>query len=183
MSARIVVFDLETTGLNVKTNEIISVSMRVLDTDDRFDEFVRPRKLPIPHAVSVLTGISSRYLTTKDRWETVGSKLCDWLERDVIKGTVGPFTITFVGHNVRRILNHTLLTKTDSLQKCSYNIAEFHYSQIANVNHVFALTKSSILPNFFQHKESERVKEICKIRHHTCVLCGNTYCDFFAHSC
>ena len=64
MSCDFVVFDLETTGLSPRFNEIIQIAGTRLQgggvrTGEHFSTFVRP-ELPIPSFITALTGISHR---------------------------------------------------------------------------------------------------------------------------
>lgn len=58
---RFICFDLETTGLSVKTAEIIEISpikMEDWEMSDCFNTFVKPSK-PIPYEITELTGITN----------------------------------------------------------------------------------------------------------------------------
>lgn len=98
---RTLVFDLETTGLSVANADIISLAVRVLETDQSFHELVRPSRLPLPRQITRVTGITTEELRRKSRWTTVGKRVCWWLTHTVLRRRTDT-KITLVGHNCRR---------------------------------------------------------------------------------
>ena len=75
----LVIFDLETTGLDLVKDRIIQISyIKLLPNGDelRGNELVNPEK-PIPEEVVALTGISNEDVKDKPSFKQLGQKLCD----------------------------------------------------------------------------------------------------------
>ena len=75
----LVIFDLETTGLDLVKDRIIQISyIKLLPNGDelRGNELVNPEK-PIPEEVVALTGISNEDVKDKPTFKQLGQKLCD----------------------------------------------------------------------------------------------------------
>ncbi|KAK3255207.1 hypothetical protein CYMTET_35680 [Cymbomonas tetramitiformis] len=101
MRVRTVVFDLETSGLSTNHCDIISLAMRVLETDEHFYEVVRPPRLPVPRKICELTGLTNEELRTKARWPHVGARMCAWLRCAVLMNK-DDVHLVLTGHNCRR---------------------------------------------------------------------------------
>ncbi|KAK3288656.1 hypothetical protein CYMTET_3874 [Cymbomonas tetramitiformis] len=98
---RTLVFDLETTGLSVANASIISLAIRILETNQSLHELVRPPRLPIPRQITNVTGITTECLRKKATWATVGRRVCWWLTHTVLRNRTDA-KITLVGHNCRK---------------------------------------------------------------------------------
>lgn len=88
-----VYFDLETTGLDIPTCKIVSIS--AICKDDAFHAFVNPC-IPIPLEASRIHGIYDAEVAECETWETVGPRFMHW----VLK-VAGP-TPVFVAYNCYR---------------------------------------------------------------------------------
>lgn len=86
-----VAFDLETTGLNPETDQIIEIgALKVKDGKvvDRFMEFVKPDQ-PITDTITDITGITNEMLATARETEHIVHAFMEFCEDDVL-----------VGHNI-----------------------------------------------------------------------------------
>lgn len=94
----ILFFDLETTGLNKLTNEIINIAAAVYDEKldkiiDTFDRYIKPEN-PIPYNICVLTGITNSMVKDCDGENLVLQDFMNWLAK---------YNCTLlVGHNIKR---------------------------------------------------------------------------------
>jgi len=85
------VIDLETTGLNARSERITEIAVYIYDGKkiiDHYETLVNPEKR-ISHQITALTGIDNRMVNDAPRFHEVA--------RDIIKLTEG---MTIVGHNV-----------------------------------------------------------------------------------
>ena len=86
-----IAFDLETTGLNPMTNEIIEIGalkVRNGKVSERFMEFIKPTELISP-AITDLTGISNDMVRSARTARSVISDFVDFCEDDIL-----------IGHNI-----------------------------------------------------------------------------------
>lgn len=72
----LVVFDVETTGLNCDTCNIISVSASC--NGKKFNSFVNPLK-PIPEQATAVNGITDADVANAPTWATVGKDFLHWI--------------------------------------------------------------------------------------------------------
>ena len=71
-----VYFDLETTGLDIPTCKIVSIS--AICKDDAFHAFVNP-SMPIPVEASRIHGIYDAEVAECETWKTVGPRFMHWV--------------------------------------------------------------------------------------------------------
>lgn len=86
-----VAFDLETTGLNPETDQIIEIgALKVKDGKviDRFMEFVKPDK-PISHAITEITGITNEMVEDARNTESIIRDFIEFCEDYIL-----------IGHNI-----------------------------------------------------------------------------------
>lgn len=93
-----IIFDLETTGLDVKTEEIVSIAFKDVKSDEEYYEEVRPSK-QMNNFVVKIHGLTNEHLATKPPWKVVGPRAWDWLRS---RQTKPGQRIILVGHNAKR---------------------------------------------------------------------------------
>ena len=94
----ILFFDLETTGLNKLTNEIINIASVVYDEQydkviDKFDQYIKP-EIPIPYNICMLTGITNDRVKLCQGENLVLQDFMNWLNKYNCN--------LLVGHNIKR---------------------------------------------------------------------------------
>eukprot|EP00854_Cymbomonas_tetramitiformis_P027179 gene27179-33454_t len=178
MTARTIVIDLETTGLDTKKAEIISIAARLFGSDEMFSEFVRPTKLPISIHVAKLTRISSNFLATKDMWSLVGTKFCEWIQDKVLEHKKH-LTLRMMGHNIRRFDMPILLRHLEALP-CKNPITikrlqvldtlpllKYVYPGMKSYRQTFVYEKLFEHPPSLAHSAAGDVNALCKILSHS----------------
>lgn len=123
MGKTIVVFDIETTGLNPDTDQIIELgAVKIEDGNivEKFSTFVKPT-IPIPFEVVRLTGIDDSMVEDAPPVELVIKEFYDWTRGAIISGhNIIGFDIKFIkreGENVGLDFdNPTIDTLTEARQ-------------------------------------------------------------------
>ena len=106
----VVVYDLETTGVNPKNANIVEIAAQRLDTKgdkiDDYDQLVKPPDGYIPQDSTDVHGISEEDVKDKPSIKTVLPKFCEFIENSIL-----------VGHNIlqydNRILERDLIEHPD----------------------------------------------------------------------
>ena len=88
------VFDLESTGLRVESNRVLSVAASCRGKE--FSSFVNPC-MRIPHEATKVNGISDDDVKNEPKWDVVGPRLWAWLEERRIEADA--HTVVLVAHN------------------------------------------------------------------------------------
>ena len=88
------VADLETSGIRVENNRILSVAASCRGKE--FSSFVNPC-MRIPPAATKVNGISDDDVKDSPKWDVVGPRLWAWLEERRIEA--GAHTVVLVAHN------------------------------------------------------------------------------------
>ena len=100
-----IAFDLETTGLNVETDEIIEIgALKVRDGKvyDRFIEFVKPTK-PIGAITTGITGITNEMVSGARNTETIIREFLQFCEKDILIGHNIMFDYKFIKMYARKL--------------------------------------------------------------------------------
>ncbi len=98
MGPRYVALDLETTGLDADTNEIIEVGAIAFDLDETLGEFqtlVRPYRSP-PYQIERLTGISAAELEVAPHFAAIAGDLRKFIDTAAIVGQNPAFDLAFL---------------------------------------------------------------------------------------
>lgn len=85
---RFICFDLETTGLSVKTAEIIEISaikMEDWEMSDCFNTFVKPSK-PIPYEITELTGITNADVANAPEISEILPEFLKFIDDEILLG-------------------------------------------------------------------------------------------------
>jgi DNA polymerase-3 subunit alpha (Gram-positive type) len=101
------VFDLETTGLNGHSNEIIEIGAIKLSGSrivDKYSAFVKPER-KIPKKITELTGISSDMVENAQSIEEVLPKFLEFIGDSTLVAHNAPFDMSFIVRETKRILN------------------------------------------------------------------------------
>ena len=109
-SKRVVVLDLETTGLSPhrhKITEVAGVKFQNGVIVDSFQTFVNP-EVPIPRFITKLTGITDEMVSGKPTIKDVLPKLKEFLGDDPIVGHNISFDYRFLNHNFKIYLGEDL---------------------------------------------------------------------------
>lgn len=93
----VIIFDLETSGLNPYHDDIIEIGAKLLKEDSSFQMLVQPKSgRPVSKKITEITGITNRDLRTDGKpWENAYSEFYNWF----FENTKDKETITLVSHN------------------------------------------------------------------------------------
>lgn len=103
--------DLETTGLNVNTAEIIEISatkVRNFETVDNFSSFIKPSN-PIPKMITSITGITNDDVANAPQIDDVIDNIIEFIGSDVL-----------LGHNIARY-DLPILRRICCERNCSFD--------------------------------------------------------------
>jgi DNA polymerase III alpha subunit (gram-positive type) len=117
----VIIFDLETSGLNPYHDDIIEIGAKILQGDSSFQMLVKPKSgRPVSKKITQITGITNRDLRTNGQaWGQAYQEFYNWF----FENTKDKENITLVSHNgdtfdfvfFRRMLNDlsTLVDKVN----------------------------------------------------------------------
>jgi len=93
----IIIFDLETSGLNPYHDDIIEIGAKILNEDSSFQKLVQPKSnRPISKKITQITGITNQMLRKEGSpWLSVYSEFYNWF----IENTKDQDNISVVSHN------------------------------------------------------------------------------------
>lgn len=93
----VIVFDLETSGLNPYHDDIIEIGAKFLQEDLSFQMLVQPKSgRPVSKKITEITGITNKILRDEGKsWENAYSEFYNWF----FENTKDKETITLVSHN------------------------------------------------------------------------------------
>ena len=93
----VIIFDLETSGLNPYHDDIIEIGAKVFQEDNSFQMLLKPKSgRPISKKITEITGITNRDLRTNGQdWKNAYSEFYNWF----FEATKGKENITIVSHN------------------------------------------------------------------------------------
>lgn len=131
------VFDLETTGLNVNTCEIIeigAIKVRNGNIVDKFSSFVKPT-LSVPSEVTVLTGICDEMLVDAPKIEEIINDFIDFIGNDIILGhNIAAYDSTIIYDICENLnMNHFANNMLDTLQyvrHCKINVPNYNLTTL-----------------------------------------------------
>jgi len=114
-----VVFDIETTGLNSHTNEIIeigAVKIKAGRIVDRYSQLINPGR-PIPYHITEITSITDEQVANEPKIDEVIGKFVDFIGDAVLVAHNAPFDIGFIKRDIKKYLNIDLQCSViDTLQ-------------------------------------------------------------------
>lgn len=112
-----VVFDLETTGIGAKSNQIIEVGAVKIQNrtiTDRYSTFVNPYR-PIPFHITQLTSIDDSMVKEAPGIETVLPEFIQWCDDAVMVAHNASFDIGFVTQKAKELNMETNFTVIDTV--------------------------------------------------------------------
>lgn len=98
----VIIFDLETSGLNPYHDDIIEIGAKVYNSDNSFQALLKPKSnKAISRKITDITGISNKMLKEEGRpWLTVYSEFYNWLyEATNSENLAEGEKVTIVSHN------------------------------------------------------------------------------------
>ena len=114
-----VVFDIETTGLNSHTNEIIeigAVKIKAGRIVDRYSQLINPER-PIPYHITEITSITDEQVANEPKIDEVIGKFVDFIGDAVLVAHNAPFDMGFIKRDIKKYLNIDLQSSViDTLQ-------------------------------------------------------------------
>ena len=114
-----VVFDIETTGLNSHTNEIIeigAVKIKAGRIVDRYSQLINPER-PIPYHITEITSITDEQVANEPKIDEVIGKFVDFVGDAVLVAHNAPFDMGFIKRDIKKYLNIDLQSSViDTLQ-------------------------------------------------------------------
>ena len=114
-----VVFDIETTGLNSHTNEIIeigAVKIKAGRIVDRYSQLINPGR-PIPYHITEITSITNEQVANEPKIDKVIGKFVDFIGDAVLVAHNAPFDMGFIKRDIKKYLNIDLQSSViDTLQ-------------------------------------------------------------------
>lgn len=102
-----VVFDIETTGLNSHTNEIIeigAVKIKAGRIVDRYSQLINPGR-PIPYHITEITSITDEQVANEPKINEVIGKFVDFIGDAVLVAHNAPFDMGFIKRDIKKYLN------------------------------------------------------------------------------
>ena len=102
-----VVFDIETTGLNSHTNEIIeigAVKIKAGRIVDRYSQLINPGR-PIPYHITEITSITDEQVANEPKIDEVIGKFVDFVGDAVLVAHNAPFDMGFIKREIKKYLN------------------------------------------------------------------------------
>ena len=103
------IIDLETTGLDPHSDEIIEIAcvkFRNFKEIDRFTSLVHPER-PIPSFITIHTGISNEMVASAPRFADITDNIISFLHDDIIIGHNVHFDINFLYDNLLKTADYT----------------------------------------------------------------------------
>ena len=138
--SRFVVFDIETTGLNPATDEIIEISaIKVRDNviEDTFSYLIKPNN-EIPYFITELTKITNEMVENALSIEEVLPRFIDFIEDEILVGHNVNFDINFIYDNLGE-LNIPPITNdfVDTLRISRRLIPELKHHKLSDLANYF----------------------------------------------
>ena len=102
-----VVFDIETTGLNSHTNEIIeigAVKIKAGRIVDRYSQLINPGR-PIPYHITEITSITDEQVANEPKINEVIGKFVDFVGDAVLVAHNAPFDMGFIKRDIKKYLS------------------------------------------------------------------------------
>ena len=102
-----VVFDIETTGLNSHTNEIIEIGAVKIKSGrivDRYSQLINPGR-PIPYHITEITSITDEQVANEPKINEVIGKFVDFVGDAVLVAHNAPFDMGFIKRDIKKYLN------------------------------------------------------------------------------
>lgn len=140
-----VVFDIETTGLDSLSNEIIEIGAlkvsegKVVDT---FDHLIKPTT-PINDFITNLTGITNEMVEHAESVEEVLDKFINFIGDNILMGHNVNFDINFVYDHAEKYNNYNLTNDfVDTLRLARKLLPELHHHRLSDLADYYGIDKT-----------------------------------------
>lgn len=139
-----IVFDIETTGLSNKWDEIIEISaIKIKDgiPSDDFNSLIKPEN-PISEFITELTGISNDMVSTAPLIKDVLPKFLDFVGNSILVGHNVNFDINFVYNACAKHLNGSLLSNdfVDTLKLSRHLLPDLDSHRLKDISEALGIT-------------------------------------------
>ncbi len=155
----IVVFDIETTGLNFDSDritEIGAVKLRGLEIVEEFQTFVDP-EMPIPANITELTGITDEMVKGAKTQREAVSEFMEFVGKAVLVAHNADFDTTFIRNACARYEIPGEIRYVDSLKLCRAALPHLKNHKLDTV------AKEYKLGDFNHHRAIDDAKMLCAI--------------------
>ena len=140
-----VVFDIETTGLDSLSNEIIEIgALKVKDGKvvDTFDHLIKPSH-PISDFITNLTGITNEMVETAETIEEVLTQFINFIGDNILMGHNVNFDINFVYEHAEKYNNHILNNDfIDTLRLARKLLPELSHHRLSDLADYYNIDKT-----------------------------------------
>ena len=140
-----VVFDIETTGLDSLSNEIIEIgALKVKDGKvvDTFDNLIKPSH-PISDFITNLTGITNEMVETAETIEEVLKQFINFIGDNILMGHNVNFDINFVYDHAEKYNNHILNNDfIDTLRLARKLLPELSHHRLSDLADYYNIDKT-----------------------------------------
>ena len=140
-----VVFDIETTGLDSLSNEIIEIgALKVKDGKvvDTFDHLIKPSH-PISDFITNLTGITNEMVETAETIEEVLTQFINFIGDNILMGHNVNFDINFVYDHAEKYNNHILNNDfIDTLRLARKLLPELSHHRLSDLADYYNIDKT-----------------------------------------
>ena len=132
-----VVYDLETTGVNPKDANVVEIAALCLDTKgdkvDGYSQLVKPPDGHIPEESTEIHGISEEHVKNEPGIKTVLPKICDFIKDSVL-----------VGHNITRYDNRILERDLKEHPDENLTFPNLYYDTLVTARRLFPRERRSL---------------------------------------
>ena len=177
-----VVFDIETTGFNPRTCEIIEIGAVKISNGqvvDRFSEFVNP-KVPIPYRITELTSIKDEMVENAPTIDVILPKFIEFCQGTVLVAHNAGFDTSFIKHNCKKLNIEYDFTHVDTMEMARYlhpNMARFNLDAVCKAENLVnehhhravddAEVTSKIFEKFIVKLENENIFDLTQLNAHS----------------
>ncbi|MBO6129390.1 MAG: PolC-type DNA polymerase III [Pseudobutyrivibrio sp.] len=177
-----VVFDIETTGFNPRTCQIIEIgAVKISNGEvvDRFSEFVNP-KVPIPYRITELTSIKDEMVENAPTIDVILPKFIEFCQGTVLVAHNAGFDTSFIKHNCKKLNIEYDFTHVDTMEMARYlhpNMARFNLDAVCKAENLVnehhhravddAEVTSKIFEKFIVKLENENIFDLTQLNAHS----------------
>lgn len=140
--SRFVVFDIETTGLNPATDEIIEISaIKVIDNviEDTFSYLIKPNN-EIPYFITELTKITNEMVENALSIEEVLPRFIDFIEDEILVGHNVNFDINFIYDNLIKLGKEPLKNDfVDTLRLSRKLLPNLNHHRLSDITNYYKI--------------------------------------------
>jgi len=176
-----VVFDLETTGISPKTDQVIEISAVKVQSGTTVDEFstlVNPGR-PIPYGASQVNGITDEMVKDAPEMEEAVRGFLNFVENDILVGhNIHTFDMKFLWNKTETLFGETVANDyIDTLSMARQRLPQLSHHKLVDISSYYkistegahrALNDCIMNQKCFELLAKEQVKNPPKI----CPRCG-----------